>query len=170
MGPEWTKEIERPSLVDTVKWMTAFANKGKKDLEIRHLVANIVKDVASGDYASECNAIYHWVDRNIRYLRDIHNVEFVQEPKELLRVGAGDCDDMATLLAAMFMAAGNRCEFVLVGFSSDRIPSHVFVRVVNPQGKFVFDPVANRDTKKMLESVTHVWVEPCEESRFPVKV
>lgn len=149
-----TRSISNPSLSDVTKAMVDFAHKGKKDLEVRRLCEVICEDLAQGDYAGECLAIYHWVCQNIRYMRDIHDVEFVKEPIQLLRTKSGDCDDMATLLAAMLMAMGNRCDFVLACFKHSPSPSHVYVRVLSPKGPIVLDPVANRDTGRMLKELT----------------
>ena len=149
-----TRSISNPTLRDVTSAMVSFAHKGKKDLEVRRLCEQICSELAQGDYAGECLAIYHWVCQNIRYMRDIHDVEFVKEPGQLLKTRAGDCDDMATLLAAMLMAMGNRCDFVLARFNGSPIPSHVYVRVLSPKGPIVLDPVANRDTGRMLKQLT----------------
>lgn len=143
-----------PRLRDTTDWMRKFAHKGKTDLEVRQLVEKICANIAQGDYAGECLACYYWVCQNIRYMRDIHDVEFLKEPRQLLASPAGDCDDISTLLAAMLMACGNRCSFVLASFKGSSVPSHVFVQVHTPGGPVVLDPVANRDTAQMLRTMT----------------
>lgn len=145
-----TLRVNRPRLVDVVEWMRRFAHKGKSDLEIRQLVESICKDLVQGDYASEVCAIYYWVCQNIRYMRDIHDVEFVKEPRQVVKTRSGDCDDMATLLAAMCMACGNTCEFLLASYMPGSMPTHVFLRVNTPSGPMVLDPVANKQTAQML--------------------
>jgi len=52
-------------------------------------------------------AIGHWVSTNIRYVSDpfIEN-EYIAPPNETLRVGAGDCDDYAVLLAVLYRSVG----------------------------------------------------------------
>lgn len=155
-----TRSISSPKLKDVVRGMVEFAHKGKQDLEVRRLCEVICEDLAQGDYAGECLAIYYWVCQNIRYMRDIHDVEFVKEPAQLIRTRAGDCDDMATLLAAMLMSMGNTCDFVLAHFYGAAVPSHVYVRVHSPSGPIVLDPVANRDTGKMLGELTNFTVVP----------
>jgi len=147
-----TRTVENPRLMDVVEWMRKFAHKGKEDLEVRRLVERICRGISQGDYASEVLACYYWVCQNIRYMRDIHDVEFLKEPRRLLETKAGDCDDISTLLAAMLMACGNRCRFVLVGFNGAPVPGHVFVEVITPSGAIPLDPVANRDTAKMMRS------------------
>lgn len=158
-GQTPTFSIDRPQLRHVLEAMQSFAHKGKQDLEVRGLVEEIVADLAPGDYASECLACYQWVDRNIRYVRDIHDVEFVKEPRQLLRTRAGDCDDIATLLASMVMTVGNTCSFVLVSFGGPA-PSHVYTQVNTVVGPVVLDPVANTQTKKMLQDAKKKWVYP----------
>jgi transglutaminase-like putative cysteine protease len=156
-----TFRVNQPRLIDVVEWMRRFAHKGKSDLEIRQLVETICKDLVQGDYASEVLAIYYWVCQNIRYMRDIHDVEFVKEPRQVVATRSGDCDDIATLLAAMCMACGNTCEFLLASYASaTSMPTHVFLRVTTPSGPMVLDPVANRLTAQMLDRMANFTALP----------
>lgn len=129
--------------------------------EIRRLVEQVCSGLQSGDFAGEILACYHWVCANIRYMRDPHEVELVKEPVVTLRTRQADCDDMATLLAAMLMATGNECRFVLVSFNPERIPSHVLVAVKTPAGFLPLDPVANSMTSEMWAKATNVIQVPC---------
>ena len=143
--------IKNADMYQTLAAMKEQAHKGKKDLTVRSLVENLCKDLPSGDYASEVLACYYWVCRNIRYMRDIDKVEFLKSPARLLATGTGDCDDMSTLLAAMLMACGNQCRFVIVGFKPAPPANftHVFVQAKTPQGWVTLDPVSNKITKDM---------------------
>lgn len=157
-APFGKQSVPNPRLKDVVEWMRKFAHQGKA--AVRPLVEDICKDVAQGDYASESLAIYHWVCKNIRYMRDVHDVEYLQQPSELLKTRAGDCDDISTLLAAMLMACGNQAAFTLMCFGPAPIPSHVFCSVVTPSGPVPLDPVANRQTASMFRQSTHKLVVP----------
>lgn len=159
-GSTPTLRVNNPRLIDVVEWMRRFAHKGKSDLEIRQLVETICKDLVQGDYAGEVLAIYYWVCQNIRYMRDIHDVEFVKEPRQIVATRSGDCDDMATLLAAMVMASGNTCEFLLASYAPSQPPTHVFLRVNTPSGPMVLDPVANRMTAQMLKRMVNFTTVP----------
>lgn len=163
---------KNPSLNDTVRVMLKFAREGRKDLEILQLVKRICSTVQESDYASEIYAIYAWVCQNIRYMRDIHEVETVMTPIRIVEQRSGDCDDMATLLAAMMMACGNRVRFLVVAFEKDN-PSHVFVQVMAPGGARIdgsagdssswitLDPVAGARTDEMHGRIVQKWVYPC---------
>lgn len=146
---------QRASMLDTLSAMRAAALTGKKDLPVRRLVEKITQGIAQGDYSSEVLAIYYWVCQNIRYLRDIDGVEYLQIPRKTLESRTGDCDDIATLLAAMLMAAGNPVRFAVASFKAAPVYSHVYVEVMTPHGPIVIDPVANRDTGKMLGQIRH---------------
>lgn len=149
-----TRTVHNARMTDTLRAMRDLAIEGRKDLEVRRLVEQLNANVAQGDYASELLAIYYWVTQHIRYMRDPDGVELLKSPAQLLRTRSGDCDDIATLLAAMFMAAGNPVQFALASFKPGRpVFSHVYVEVVTPHGPVVFDPVANRDTRKMLRDM-----------------
>ncbi len=146
-----------PTLGSVVGAMKRFAHgpQGKENLTIRGLVEDIIADVESGDYAGECLAVYYWVHEHVRYSRDPTGIELVKSPLRTLKTKTGDCDDIATLLAAMLMTIGNRCMFLLVGFHPGAPPSHVFCGVKLPSGNvLVLDPVANRVTKGMLADVS----------------
>lgn len=150
------QHIKRATMADTLHAMRAAALEGKKDLEVRRLVEQITDGIAQGDYSSEALALYYWVCKNIRYIRDIDGVEFLKIPRQLLRNRAGDCDDIATLLAAMLMAAGNPVQFAIAGFRPGRPNfSHVYVEMITPHGVIAIDPVANRVTERMLKDMKH---------------
>ena len=154
---------KNPTLDDTLRAMKAKALEGRKTL--RPFAESVCKGIESGDYNSEILALYQWVCGNIRYARDIEDVEYVKAPQRLLETKQGDCDDMATLLAALCMAYGNKCRFLVVGFE-DRSPSHVFCQVAvraqspgntsvdgnagqAPQQWVTLDPVASENTPQM---------------------
>ena len=138
-----------------VKWMRRFAHKGKEDREILALREDICRGLEQGDYASECLAAYYWVcnPNNVRYMRDPTGAEYVKEPIRTVETGAGDCDDIATLLAALLLAMGNRCRFALVSLDHPGQPTHVFVEVATPTGYRALDPVAHENTASMLARV-----------------
>lgn len=156
--------IKNPSLDDTLAAMRRLANNAKKDLGILKLTREIVRGLEPGDYNSEIQAIYYWVCQNVRYVRDIHDVELVISPQKVLQLGGGDCDDIACLLAAMLMSIGNECRFMVVGFEN-RVPSHVFCQVAlrtadagggNAAGARLWatvDPVADDATVMMHKRV-----------------
>lgn len=141
------RTIKNPTVYTTVGWMVRFAKQYSKDLNIRALVEKICANLESGDYSSEVLAIYYWCHQNIRYMRDIDNVEFLKTPAQVVATSTGDCDDMACLLAAMLIACGNQVRFVIVDLGPKKpvpVYTHVFVQCYNPPGKcwITIDPVS----------------------------
>ncbi len=165
-----TTLTKNPTLDDTLRVMKTKAHEAKKSL--RPLAESICKSLEPGDYNSELLAIYCFVRRNVRYARDIHEVEFIRAPARLLESKQGDCDDIACLLAALCMAMGNECRFLVVGFE-DKNPSHVFCQVAvrtaapgsvsvdgnTPQVQrcwVTLDPVADENTSEMHKRVGYM--------------
>ncbi len=160
---------KNPTLDDTLRVMRVKANEAKKSL--RPLAEKICSELEPGDYNSEILALYAFLRKNIRYARDIHDVEYVKAPARLLESRQGDCDDIACLAAALCMAMGNECRFLVVGFE-DKNPSHVFCQVAIRGGVSIdgqvrgeklwvtIDPVADENTPQMHSRVQFVRTYP----------
>lgn len=158
--PVQTFSLKNPRLEDTLSAMCELARDGRKDPRVRGVVEKIVAEIEPGDYASESYAIYTWVCKNIRYLRDAHDVETLTTPERLLRTRAGDCDDVATLLAAMLMSCGVPCRFCVVSFRKG-LPSHVFCQGLIGGRWTTFDPVAGPNTHDMHHRVVEARFFAC---------
>jgi len=159
-NPSKVERIQNPSVADVVQGMIRFAMDDSTSdtvLALRNLICN---GLTSGDYASEALACNYWVHQNIRYIKDPILAEYVRDSKRLLESRSGDCDDMAVLLAALLMACGNRCSFVLASFNGAPHPSHVFVCLHTPRGDVMMDPVANTMTGRMLASASKLKLVP----------
>lgn len=134
--------------------MRQLADKAKWDWRIRTLAAEITQGLTNKDYRSEALAIYQWVCNNIRYTRDPHRVEMVEDPLVLLQTRATDCDGMATLIAALGMSIGIPMRFVTVGFRAHGAHSHVYAQALIAPGTWLtLDPVAADKTREMLGRV-----------------
>jgi transglutaminase-like putative cysteine protease len=97
-------------------------------------------------------ALHYFVCRHVRYQRDPLTVELVKTPMATLETGVGDCDDIATLLAAMVLLCGSEARFVTVGFRRGGPFTHVFCEGRDPKTKrwVTLDPVAGPHTPEML--------------------
>lgn len=157
------KMIADPTLAEVVGWMARLAHQGKTDQKVIDLTRAICQGIQSGDHASEAIAVHLWVRSNIRYMRDILGVEFLNWPRGTLESANGDCDDMAILAAAMLMSSGAQCSFCLASFQGST-PSHVFLVVHTPHGGIALDPVAYTDTRKMLRDMKAWIMVPCDDA------
>lgn len=110
---------------ETLKLMKTLAIYGKKNDVIRQRAAELVKYVPAKQWFKEVEALWNFVKNDIRYTRDIKEVETLYYPDQTLQQGYGDCDDKAVLLASMLEATGHPAKFVAVGFKPDDY-SHVY--------------------------------------------
>ncbi len=72
--------------------------------------------VQSRDYVGQCSALLKWVQENIYYVNEPG--ERLQDPNYTLRVGYGDCDDMAILLCSFFESMRLPWKLVISGRAS----------------------------------------------------
>lgn len=126
--------------LDTVQRMAALARKGSQSLPIRRLATKITAHVPSKDPKGELAAIYKWTRDRIRYRRDPVGIEWVQSPIRTVKERAGDCDDLATLIAALAQSLGHKTRFHTVGKTADR-PSHVYAEAFTGSEWIALDPV-----------------------------
>jgi transglutaminase-like putative cysteine protease len=82
-----------------------------------------------------------WLRRHWTIIADPPEAEFIMSPALMLGCGwlAGDCDDAATLTAAVLIALGIRAVFMAIRTARDTDFSHVFVRV--PAYGLDIDPI-----------------------------
>lgn len=110
----------------TLTAMARFAREGKATLRIRQLAMSLTGHLQQKDWPGEVRALHAYVRDDIRYVKDGVGVEVVQTPEKTLELGAGDCDDKSTLLAALLLSIGHSARFVAVGQRPGHY-SHVYV-------------------------------------------
>lgn len=96
------------------------------------------------DPRSQLAALFRFVRDHIMFIGDVAGVETLQSPRYTLHVKAGDCDDRATLLAALARAIGIPVELKFRAIAANPRArgafSHVYV-VANLGGReLVLDP------------------------------
>lgn len=130
----------RAHTADTIRKMAELATLDQASYPIRRLATSITHHVPSKDVIGELFALYCWVRDHIRYRFDPVGVEWLQRPQRTAYELAGDCDDMATLLAALAGSLGHRWRFYTVGATSD-IDEHIAVQIFVAGQWFTLDPV-----------------------------
>ena len=118
----------------TVGHITRLILEGAKDMVVRGAAIQVFRaqGIAPKHYLGEIEALFHWVQRQVRYTRDIHRVELLHSARRLLQIRAGDCDDMTILLGALLESTGHPVRLVLIG-SNPRKPrrfSHIYLEVM----------------------------------------
>src|SRR4030067_764158 len=111
---------------DTLKLMRRLVRDGKKSIVVRNAALSLMYDVLQKDYLNEIKRIHNFVQNEIRYIRDINEVETLQTPEKSLEIKQGDCDDKSTLAAAMLESVGHPTRFVAAGYGKGDF-QHVWV-------------------------------------------
>lgn len=99
----------------TLREMVKLARHYQKDVGVVTLARRLTQSLPEKDYAAEVAALQAFVRDRIRYVRDPRGAEMVQTPKRTLEMRCGDCDDKATLLAALLESIGAPARFVAIG-------------------------------------------------------
>ncbi len=110
----------------TLREMARLAREYSKHPRIRQTAELIVAPLPGKQFRAEAVAIFDEVRNAIRYTRDAHHFETLSTPVRVLDVRVGDCDDMATLLAALLLSVGHPVRFVAIGQSRGEV-SHVYL-------------------------------------------
>ena len=127
----------------TIAAMHEMVKRAKTDPKFRELALFLSRD---GDrsrdwknYGAELENVFGKLRSVVTYRRDPHQVEWVQNPWHTLRLGAGDCDDLAVLISAMMGALGAPYRFVTLKADMGRPDewSHVFAEIRIPSKGWV---------------------------------
>lgn len=120
----------------TIQVMRRLVDAALSDSAFVRKVTDIVRPVAAFDDVAEVKQIYDWVRRNIRFTKDPVTKEKLYPPQELLKIRAGDCDDLSMLTAALAMAIGYPARWVTVSTNAESPQefTHVWTEVEAPPG------------------------------------
>lgn len=163
-----------PFTIDRMRKMVYQALLWEQQGLLRRHVESVTAGVRPKDYLSEIAAIYYYVLKNLRYVRDPVHVEYIQSPLSTLQplpwdkangrtARQDDCETIATTIAAMCMSIGVRCDFVTISTKPGVNYHHVFTIAHNGDAKIVVDPIPGPDTQAMLSAVVkfEIWrIEP----------
>jgi hypothetical protein len=87
-------------------------------------------------------AFFEWINDNVRFVPDPEEIETVQSPEATLKIRAGDCDDMAGLMAGLCAAVGIPYRFKVIGNNRKRL-SHIYAEIKNAGRWVPADPTKN---------------------------
>lgn len=114
---------------ETLGQMRRLVRQYRVDPELRQAATSIVFLTPERDHLAEIEAVFRWVQQNVRYVRDVHEVETLSSPDKTLQGRVGDCDDQATLLATLLESIGYPTRFVATGYQVEGELEHVYLQV-----------------------------------------
>jgi len=163
VGKPWLNSFKGTD--DTIKLMLEYARgkEGEQSARVRQWAEAIVRLLRPKDYLSEILALRGWcTGPHLRYTNDARHVEQVKTPLRVLTeiekhgVSLVDCDDIATLLAALGMSLGRNATYTMAKFGKSLQFTHVFCRLQEPRSGtwIVCDPVAGTREAEMLSTAT----------------
>ena len=147
----------------TARLIARLIRDGAKDFYVRQKAIQIFRTygVRPKDRFGEVCALFDWVRRNVRYTRDIFQVELLHSARRMLELRAGDCDDMTILLGAMLMSTGHPVRLFLAGFRPNKphAYSHIYPEV-NVEGRWI--PIDATMPRPIGWAPPALWKRVCE--------
>lgn len=126
----------------TLRLMVKLVREYKTDPTIVQFARKILRDcnIPAKDHRGEVKCLQNWVRDNIRYVRDVRDVETLCTPPHILTERSGDCDDKSILLATLLEAVGFRTRFGAIGVRGGGY-SHVLTFVVLGRGPLPLETI-----------------------------
>lgn len=129
--------------LETIEYMKKVARIRSGHPLVRKLALKILNDygVESHRFADEALAIGDFVKRHVRYVRDPEDIEYLQDPVDLIKQmqngsARGDCDDQSLLAACLLLSIGAQPFFRAVRYESVfGNYNHIYVVVYDQNGK-----------------------------------
>jgi hypothetical protein len=122
-------------------------------------IIDIVRAAPAFDDLAEARAIYDWFKRNIRFTRDPVTKEKLYPPAELLKIRAGDCDDISLGIGASLLAVGIPARWSTISTAAEAPAefTHVFVEAEIPprSGNWIALDAARLDAEFGVEPPTY---------------
>lgn len=118
-----------PGIFHTVQVMRELVKQYRVDPGIRQAAVSAIFTTPAKMELGEVDALLTFVQRRVRYVKDINGVETIATPDKTLLSRIGDCDDQSTLLAALFESVGYPTRFIVAGYVDPSQVEHVYLQV-----------------------------------------
>lgn len=99
----------------TLDLMVAIVIDYRMSPVVRELAQSLAGNCPNRNRLCQAEAVQCYVRDTIKYLPDVRDVETIQTPEYTLSRGSGDCDDQATLVAALLESIGFETRFCAIG-------------------------------------------------------
>jgi len=100
---------------ETLAIMVKVVRANKADVGLRTVAQQLVRGCADKDYRCYVTRLHTFVRDKIQYVGDVRGIETLQTPQQTLRIGSGDCDDKAIVLATLLESIGFATRFAAIG-------------------------------------------------------
>ena len=108
-------EKEYPEQYSNKPYLFEKANDkvNSRDIGVRQIAVGAAKEYPGAYNIFQICSLFDYTKENIQYISDPRGGDYWADPNETLQVGAGDCDDYATLMAALIEAIGGTSRIYL---------------------------------------------------------
>lgn len=132
-----------PGTAQTIGLMRELIDEAVADQNFVRFAVDLVRNVPAYNDLGEAHAVYTWVQGHIRFTKDPVTKEKLYPPQELLKIRAGDCDDISMLMAALLIALGYPARLITLAANpaSPNDFSHVYVEGEVPPGSSNWIPM-----------------------------
>lgn len=146
-------------MLDTVAVMRRLAREGSRDMRVRTAATQVIYLQPERNELHEVESLFNFVRDHVRYIRDPLFYEAVAIPAQVLALGYGDCDDKATLLAAMLESVGYLSRFIVTGYADPERPEHVYLQILIGGQWIDADPTEHHPLGYAPPNPAFVWIE-----------
>mgnify|MGYP001569831718 CR=1 FL=1 len=125
-----------------VGYVIKMVKKSVRDPRIRQLAVQIVSQkcgntwcIKEKDYLGELKAIYQYMRSNVRYVRDIKDLDTFQHAIRTFEFKGGDCDCMLIAAIALLLAIGHEPRIAVIRTVGSPEWNHIYLQDgIPPQG------------------------------------
>lgn len=130
----------------TVKAIRTFIQRNRRNPKVVDLARKIVKDIPGRDFDAIAERVYQYLIENMKYHRDPHMVEWIQDAEVSTLMKSGDCDDFTTLSGSLLQALGLRTRIIIAAVNGPKF-NHVFSEYWSPgsRGWIPFDASVKKE-------------------------
>jgi len=126
---------------ETVSLIRGLINQGRKDIGVRRLAESLLSGYPLDrlSQAEIISILFDYVKKNISYLNDPVDVEFIRSAPRLLSEPFGDCDDYTVLLGSLAESVGIPVGIKVIDAENDNRFHHVYPVALLPGGQLAMD-------------------------------
>lgn len=141
-GADSSWRMRYTDVPDTLELMAAYARRDRVADTIREAANTTTIGVDVQNAHEVAASIWRYIRNRVRWIPDANGVELLQTPIVTLRQRYGDCDDQATLAAAMLAALGIPAGFEAIAYRQKGVFDHVYALYWDGVGWHMLDPTA----------------------------